>query len=86
MRNKNKKSSKRLEKIRNKVEKLIAKNQDETGTGKSIGAIEGDLLRGVLEVGELLLEDRIEREEGDLEERDYEVQGKKSKKPRLCHS
>jgi hypothetical protein len=67
----------RLARIRSKVENLIEKNTKETGTGKRIDEIEGELLSGILEVGKLLLEDRIEEEGSALEEKGYEITGKK---------
>ncbi len=86
MKNKNSQSNKRLEKIRTKVEKMIEKNRDEVGTGKTIGEIEQDLLSGILEVGKLLLEDRLIEEESELEDKGYEVKGKKNKEPRSSKS
>lgn len=67
----------RLTRIRTKVENLIEKNTEETGTGKRIDEIEGELLSGILEVGKLLLEDRIEEEESALEEKGYNIAVKK---------
>ena len=59
MRNLLDKSSK-LEEIRNKLELIIQKNEEEVGSGKSVGEIEGELLSSLLEMGKLLLCERIE--------------------------
>lgn len=67
----------RLALIRSKVENLIEKNEKEAGTGKRIDEIEGELLGGILEIGKLLFEGRIEEEESALEEKGYEITGKK---------
>ena len=75
-------STKRLEKIRSKVEILIEKNRGEVGTGKEISSIEQDLLVGILDIGKLLLEDRIIEEREKLENTGYRIKGKKNKKDR----
>ena len=72
-------STERLEKIRLRVEALISKNRKEVGTGKELSGIEDDLLSGVLDIGKLLLEDRIMSEEESLESTDYRIEGKKNK-------
>ena len=72
-------SSDRLEKIRSKVESLIDKNRGEVGTGKEISRIEQDLLAGILDIGKLLLEDRIIEEREELENTGYSIEGKKNK-------
>lgn len=68
----------RLKRIRSKVENLIEKNREEVGMGKKIAEIEEEFLESLLEVGQLLLEDRIVEEESKLEEKGYEVKGKKN--------
>lgn len=73
----NKIGSPRLESIRAKLESLIEKNQSEVGIGKSLSTIEGDILSGLLDIGRLLVEERIGEEEQTLESKGYEVEGKK---------
>ena len=84
---KNKRDSvNRLEKIRLQIDRLINKNREEVGIGQSITEIENDLLSGVLEVGKLLLEDRIILEEEELEKTGYSIVGKKNKESRTFRS
>ncbi|TAK37006.1 MAG: hypothetical protein EPO28_12750 [Saprospiraceae bacterium] len=74
----NKIGSPRLESIRAKLESLIEKNQSEVGSGKSLSTIEGDILSGLLDIGRLLVEDRVVQEEQTLESKGYEVEGEKN--------
>ncbi len=71
----------RLKQLRSKVEKIIGNNREDVGSGKKIAEIEGELLGSLLDVGQLLLEDRIIEEELKLEEKDYELKGKKNQEP-----
>jgi len=71
------KSQQRLEAIRSKVEQVIENNRKEVGKGKSISEIEQDLFSSILEVGKLLLTDRIESEEEQLEDTRYDIEEKK---------
>jgi hypothetical protein len=79
MKQKKESTTKRLEKIRSKVEFLIEKNRGEVGTGKEISTIEQELLVGILDIGKLLLEDRIIEEREELENTGYRIEGKKNK-------
>ena len=72
-------STERLEKIRSSVEFLIEKNRKGVGTGKELSTIEEELLAGVLDLGKLLLEDRIIAEREELENTGYDIAGKKNK-------
>lgn len=76
------KSQQRLDAIRSKVEQVIENNRKEVGTGKEISEIEGDLFSSILEIGKLLLQDRIIEEEEKLENTDYGIKGKKNKESR----
>jgi len=71
------KSNQRLSAIRSKVERVIEKNRKEVGSGKGISEIEEDLFSSILEIGKLLLADRIIEEEEELENTDYTITGKK---------
>lgn len=73
-------SPQRLEKIREEVESLITKNREEVGTGKEISIIEQDLFASILDLGKLLLEDRIIEEREELESKTYTIKGKKKNK------
>jgi len=75
-------SRQRLESIRSKVEQVIEKNRREVGTGKEISEIEEDLFSSILEIGKLLLKDRIIEEENQLENTNYSIAGKKNQEPR----
>lgn len=79
MKKNNPSSTKRLDEIRTKVESLITKNRKEVGSGKSISEIENGLLSDILEIGKLLLEDRVIEEEEKMEDKSYEIEGKKNK-------
>lgn len=79
-------SDSRLEKIRFQIDELMNKNRKEVGSGKSINEIEDDLLSGILEIGKLLLEDRIISEEKELEKTGYRIKGKKNQKSRQFSS
>lgn len=68
----------RLAAIRVKLESLIEKNQLEVGSGKSLATIEGDILSSLLDIGRLMVEDRVVEEEKKLESRGYEVSGEKN--------
>ena len=48
---------------------IIQKNEEEVGSGKSVGEIEGELLSSLLEMGKLLLCERIESEAENLEDK-----------------
>ena len=78
------KSDQRLEAIRAKVEQVIENNRKEVGEGKSISEIEQDLFSSILEVGKLLLADRVVSEEEQLENTTYSIEGKKNKESRKC--
>ena len=78
------KSDQRLEAIRAKVEQVIEDNRKEVGEGKSISEIEQDLFSSILEVGKLLLADRVVSEEEQLENTSYSIEGKKNKESRKC--
>ncbi len=71
--------SERLKQIRSKLETIVQSNRKEVGSGKNIGEIEEELLESLLEVGQLLFDDRIIEEESKMEEKGYEVAGKKTK-------
>lgn len=72
-------STARLSKIRSRVESLIEKNRNGVGSGKELSTIEEELLAGVLDLGKLLLEDRIISERDELENTGYGISGKKNK-------
>jgi hypothetical protein len=74
----NKIDSPRLKSIRAKLESLIEKNQSEVGSGKSLGTIEGEILGSLLDIGRLLVEDRVVQEEQTLESKGYQVEGEKN--------
>ena len=82
MKQKKETSNQRLEAIRSKVGSVIEKNREEVGSGKSISEIELDLFSNILDIGRLLLADRIVGEEEQLENTDYSIEGKKNKEPR----
>jgi hypothetical protein len=68
----------RMEDIQAHFEKLLDKTQSHKGEVQSIGEIEGEILSELLKMGNLLLSERIEREEADLESSGYEVAGEKN--------
>jgi len=72
-------STARLAEIRSRVESLIERNRKGVGTGKELSTIEEELFAGVLDLGKLLLEDRIIAERDELEDRGYRISGKKNK-------
>jgi len=76
------KSEQRLEAIRTKVEQVIENNRKGVGEGKSISEIEQDLFSSILEVGKLLLADRVVSEEEQLENTTYSIEGEKNKESR----
>lgn len=73
----NKKIS-RIEGIQAQFEKLLDKTQVQTGVVQSVGDIEGEILSELLKMGKLLLSERIEQEEANLESGGYEVLGEKN--------
>jgi len=72
-------STARLAEIRSRVESLIERNRKGVGTGKELSTIEEELFAGVLDLGKLLLEDRIIAERDELEDTGYRISGKKNK-------
>jgi len=70
----------RLKEIKGRVSALIEKNRTEVGSGKTIGEIEVNLLEELLNIGKLLVEDRLIEEEKKLEKSGYEIAEKKRKK------
>lgn len=70
-------SQQRLEDIRCRLEDLIISNRSDVGSGQDVGEIEKSLFSGVLELGKLLLEDRIIEENESLEQSDYTIESKK---------
>jgi len=72
-------STARLAEIRSRVESLIERNRKGVGTGKELSTIEEELFAGVLDLGKLLLEDRIISERDELEDTGYRISGKKNK-------
>lgn len=72
--------SQRIKTIRSRIDFIIEKNRKEVGTGQSIKDIELSLLSDVLDLGRMLLEDRIVEEEKKLEDNKYIIDEKKNKK------
>ena len=70
-------STQRLEAIRSRLEDLMISNRSSVGSGEEVGEIEKSLFSGVLELGKLLLEDRIIEENEHLEQSDYDIEAKK---------
>lgn len=68
----------RLEGIQEQFEKLLDKTQACNGRAQSLGDIEGEILSELLTMGRLLLSERIEQEEANLESKGYEVLGEKN--------
>lgn len=68
----------RLDAIQSQFEKLLAKTQAQKGAVQSLGDIEGEFLSELLQMGNLLLRERIEQEELYLESKGYEVSGEKN--------
>lgn len=66
--------SDRLLKIKTRIDNLLSSNRSEVGSGKTISEIEQSILKELLQIGKLLLEERIEAEESNLEEQGYEIQ------------
>jgi CRISPR/Cas system-associated protein endoribonuclease Cas2 len=73
-----KEQTKGLESIQAQFEKLVEKTEAERGQVKSIESIEGDILSALLEMGKLLLKERITNEEQHLESVGYDVVGEKN--------
>lgn len=73
-------SKERLQEIQSKVEKLVDTNRKEVGIGKSITEIEETLFSEILDLGKLLLADRLIEEENKLENRSYEIEEPEKKK------
>ena len=69
----------RLTVIRSKVEQIIEENRKGVGSGQDISEIEENLLTSILDIGKLLLEDRIMEEEKNLENTGYDIVGKKKR-------
>jgi len=67
----------RLTAIRSEVEGLIAENRKSVGSGEDIRTIEEGLLSKILDIGRLLLQDRIIEEENKLEKTGYNIVAKK---------
>jgi len=70
-------SEQRLDDIRSRLEDLIISNRSDVGSGQEVGDIEKSLFSGILEVGKLLLEDRIIEENDYLEQSAYDIKAKK---------
>jgi len=73
----------RLTAIRSEVEGLIAENRKSVGSGQDIRTIEEGLLSKILDIGRLLLQDRIIEEENKLEKTGYNIVAKKKNKAYL---
>lgn len=73
-----KEQTKGLESIQAQFEKLVEKTEAERGQVKSIESIEGDILSALLEMGKLLLKERLTNEEQHLESVGYDVEGEKN--------